>query len=180
VSRSLVPLFLFYYLNVLNGGCFPDKAFLDLIPANQSTFFKKLMDACYVQDLTDSPLIVRPLAQPSPRCVHFSSTGSCKLAERCEFIHDPLHRPRCVHFTSKGSCKHAEYCKFSHAERGEGDAGEKTGHLHKRYVWLYKMPRDPTEYQLLTDTLTANGFRQAVVRFQVCVCGYCRCEQFEK
>ena len=94
--------------------------------------------------MDDRPLIFRPLPlppPPKPRCSHFASRGACKHGERCKFAHD----------AAGDSCE----------EQARVRAEENPRARRSQFFWLYKMPRDATEYQLLVDTLAAHGFRRA-------------------
>ncbi len=88
------------------------------------------------------------------------------------FIQAPLLKPVCWHFRDKGgSCAKGEACQFLHVVAGDFRSGlpsllEDTPEWHgadeRLYYWLFRMPRDESQYHLLVATLEANGFRRAV------------------
>jgi len=116
----------------------------------------------------ERPLILRPLPlppPPTPRCAHFASRGACKHGERCKFAHDvqgPPANPQAQPPPIRRTLQDATGTPAN----PQDTAGRERGRLHNYsgpppFFWLYKMPRDATEYRLLSDTLAAHGFRRA-------------------
>ncbi len=72
----------------------------------------------------------------------------------------PLPTPVCWHYANRGSCAHAESCRFLHSVAAPTDLASRSEHAGPFY-WLSRMPADASEFQLLTETLEAHGFRAA-------------------
>ena len=65
----------------------------------------------------------------------------------------PLPKRLCWHFRKNGSCARGDSCKFLH------EAPTPMPPPNDRDIyWLFRMPKDATEYHLLTDTLEAHGY----------------------
>ena len=69
----------------------------------------------------------------------------------------PRQAGLCWHWRRHGVCPHAATCQFRHEDREvEGPAAKP-----QWFYWMYRMPEDPSEYELLVKTFHLNGFALA-------------------
>jgi hypothetical protein len=77
----------------------------------------------------------------------------------------PLPQPLCWHYRQRGTCAQGDACRFAHASPQGKPASispaSDSPSTPPQYYWLHRMPRNESEWELIVQTLDANGFQRA-------------------